>query len=259
MRRRNVAFAAVLGTVAAATTIAAAPAPAGAPSPPLFATSDKCLACHNGMTTPAGEDVSIGFAWRGSMMANAARDPYWQAAVRRETVDYPAAASVIQNECAACHMPMARFEAHVAGRELEVFSRLGGGPRGGGGDPLALDGVSCALCHQIQNAGPGLEQGGEFNIDTARPWGERLMFGPYDIPPARARVMHSATGFLPARATNLAQSEVCSTCHTLYTTPLGGGRPAQATNQRGVSPSRFHTWNGRPAPTSARRAARPAT
>jgi hypothetical protein len=226
MRRRHVAVAAVLGTVVAATTIAEAPAPAGASatSPPLFATSDKCLACHNGLTTPSGEDVSIGFAWRGSIMANSARDPYWQAAVRRETVDFPAAASAIQNECAACHMPMARFEAHVAGRPLEVFSRLGAGAsRPGGGDPLALDGVSCALCHQLQNAGPGLQHDGEFEIDTTRPWGERLVFGPYDIAPPRARVMHSATGFLPVRATNLEQSELCSTCHTLYTTPLGGG------------------------------------
>ena len=225
MRRRNVAVAALLGTVAVAvaTTVAVAPAPAGAPppAPSLFSTSDQCLACHNGMTTPSGEDVSFGFAWRGSIMANSARDPYWQAAVRRETVDYPAAASTIQNECAACHMPMARFQAHVAGRELDVFSRLGGNARAG--DPLALDGVSCALCHQLQNGGPGLERDGEFKIDTARPWGERLVFGPYDIPPPRARVMHSATGFLPARATNLEQSELCSTCHTLYTTPLGGG------------------------------------
>jgi hypothetical protein len=223
MRRRYAAAVALLGTVAAAATIVAAPAPTGAAatSPPYFATSDKCLACHNGMTTPSGEDVSIGFSWRGSIMANAARDPYWQAAVRRETVDYPTAASAIQNECAACHMPMARFEAHVAGRELEVFSRLAAGPRGGaGGDPLALDGVSCALCHQLRNGGPALEHNGEFKIDTTRPWGERLVFGPYDVPPPRARVMHSATGFLPARATNLEQSELCSTCHTLYTTPL---------------------------------------
>jgi hypothetical protein len=39
--------------------------------------------------------------------------------------------------------------------------------------------------------------------------------------------MHSATEFLPARATNLEASELCSTCHTLYTTPLGaaGDKP----------------------------------
>jgi len=50
---------------------------------PEFHTSDRCLACHNGLRTPAGEDVSIGFAWRSSIMGNSSRDPYWQASVRR--------------------------------------------------------------------------------------------------------------------------------------------------------------------------------
>src|SRR5262245_65282045 len=54
----------------------------------LFQPSDRCFACHNGLSTSAGEDISIGFAWRPSMMANSARDPYWQAGVRRETVDH---------------------------------------------------------------------------------------------------------------------------------------------------------------------------
>jgi hypothetical protein len=153
-------------------------------------------------------------------MANAARDPYWQAAVRREIADHPDASPVIQDECAACHMPMARFEARAAGQKGEIFSHLGGGPQKAGADPLAIDGVSCSLCHQLQNGGPALEHNGEFRIDTARPWGERLVLGPYDIPAPRARVMHSATGFLPERATNMEASELCSTCHTLYTTAL---------------------------------------
>ena len=42
------------------------------------------------------------------MMANSARDPYWQAGVRRETIDHPTHAAEIQDECAACHMPMAQ-------------------------------------------------------------------------------------------------------------------------------------------------------
>src|SRR5512144_2970116 len=133
MRRRNFAVAAVLGSVVVATTGGGAAAPGNAP-PPFFATSDRCLACHNGMATSSGEDVSIGSAWRGSIMANAARDPYWQAAVRRETVDFPAAASLSENQCAACDMPIARFESHVAGRELEVSPRRGGGSRGSGGE-----------------------------------------------------------------------------------------------------------------------------
>jgi hypothetical protein len=52
------------------------------------------------LSTPAGEDVSIGAAWRSTIMANAARDPYFYASVRRETVDHPAHSRDIQDECA---------------------------------------------------------------------------------------------------------------------------------------------------------------
>jgi hypothetical protein len=191
-------------------------APADSPAP-LFATSDRCLACHDHLVTPSGEDISLGFAWRASIMANAARDPYWQAAVRRETIDHPAESAAIQNECAACHMPMARFQDHVAGRQAEIFTRLPVNPRPGGGDPLAMDGVSCSLCHQLQNGGPQLEHDGEFRIDLTRPWGQRLVLGPYDVPQQRVGIMHSATGFVPQRGANIERSELCSTCHTLYT------------------------------------------
>lgn len=217
MRHRSLGV--LLGGLVAASAFVPARAPAGAPAP-LFSPSSNCLACHNGLITRAGEDVSIGFAWRASIMANAARDPYWQAAVRREIVDHPQASATIQDECSACHMPMTRFQARAAGRAGEIFSHLGGGPQKGGADPLAIDGVSCSVCHQLQNAGPALEHDGDFRIDLTRAWGDRLIFGPYDVPAPRARIMHSATGFVPARATNVETSELCSTCHTLYTTSL---------------------------------------
>src|SRR5437667_6622063 len=67
-----------------------------------FQTSDRCMACHNNLVTPSGEDVSIGIAWRATMMANSARDPYWQAGVRRETLDHPEAAKLIEDECSIC-------------------------------------------------------------------------------------------------------------------------------------------------------------
>ena len=38
----------------------------------LFAHSDECMACHNNLLTPSGEDVSIGATWRATMMANSA-------------------------------------------------------------------------------------------------------------------------------------------------------------------------------------------
>ena len=45
------------------------------PADHLFDTHHTCIACHNGLVTSSGEDVSLGFAWRASMMANSARDP----------------------------------------------------------------------------------------------------------------------------------------------------------------------------------------
>ena len=58
---------------------------------PQFQTSDRCLACHNSLVNASGEDVSIGFHWRASIMANSSHDPYWQASARREVIDHPEA------------------------------------------------------------------------------------------------------------------------------------------------------------------------
>ena len=46
------------------------------PAGTFFRTSDRCEACHNGLTTSSDENVSIGFEWRASIMANSSRDPY---------------------------------------------------------------------------------------------------------------------------------------------------------------------------------------
>ena len=93
-------------------------------SPKNFQTSDRCVACHNGMKTEAGADYSIGLDWRASIMANSSRDPYWQGSVRRETIDHPTAAAEIQDECSHCHMPMTYFDAHAQQKKVDVFSRL---------------------------------------------------------------------------------------------------------------------------------------
>ena len=70
-----------------------------APVVPLFQPSAQCMTCHNGLTTAGGEDVSFGTLWHPSMMAHAARDPYWHAGVRREVTDHPQAQAAIENEC----------------------------------------------------------------------------------------------------------------------------------------------------------------
>ncbi len=196
-------------------------APRKSPTP-AFQTSDRCIACHNGLTTSSGEDVSIGFDWRASMMANSARDPYWQAGVRREVADHPEARAAIEDECATCHMPMARHESKSAGREGEVFAHLGGS-----GEPagrLAADGVSCSLCHQIGKEKLGTRESfiGGFVIDPPGADGNRAEYGPYKVEAGLARVMRSSSrGFVPTEAPHIRKSEVCATCHTLYTKALG--------------------------------------
>jgi hypothetical protein len=198
-----------------------------APSAP-FRTSDRCLACHNGLMTPAGEDVSIGFDWRASMMANSSRDPYWQASVRREAIDHADATAEIEDTCSTCHMPMARYAAKLRGERGQVFAHL---PFAAHTDQArqAEDGVSCSLCHQIGAARLGTPEGftGGFVIDSPDARGHNREYGPFDIDPGHTRVMTTSTeGFVPVQGIHMRQSALCATCHTLITETLGpGGKP----------------------------------
>jgi len=201
----------------------AAPTSAGKSVPLLFMTSDRCIACHNGITAPSGQDISIGWNWQSSIMANSSRDPYWQAAVRRETLDHPRVEGHIQDECAACHMPMARYQAHAQGMMGSVFSLL---PRGVSNQepdaPLAADGVSCTLCHQIegQNLGTKKSFTAGFHIDAEKPSGQRLVLGPYLVDEGRKRVMQSSGRFVPEQGLHMQEAGLCGSCHTLYTKTL---------------------------------------
>lgn len=199
------------------------PAPSAGPAHEglSFQTSDNCVACHNGLTTPSGEDVSIGLAWRASMMANSSRDPYWMAGVRREILDHPEAQAEIEDECTICHMPMARALTAAAGGKGEMFRLLPTTKGTTEQHRLAADGVSCTLCHQIAPDKLGTPESfvGGFVIAP----GPSRMQGPFDVDKGRTRIMLSATGVEPAEGKHIAQSELCATCHTLFTQALGPG------------------------------------
>ena len=189
----------------------------------LFTTSDQCMACHNNLTTPLGEDVSIGSSWRSTMMANSGRDPYFQAGLRREMADHPAAAAAIQGECAACHMPMLQRTAHAEGRAVDVLAQLPIGSSDSEEHALAADGVSCTVCHQIASDKLGTRDtfNGGFIMQPTPASGSRPIFGPFRIDPARIRIMRSVSGFEQSEAAHIRESTVCSTCHTLYTQAFG--------------------------------------
>lgn len=189
----------------------------------LFATADACISCHNGMVTPAGEDISFGSAWSATMMANSARDPYWHAAVRREILDHPESQVAIENECSTCHMPMAHFEAAYNGKTAGVFRHLPVNAGLSRANLLAADGVSCTTCHQItaENLGRPESFVGHLGLDTLTPMGQRPVFGPYPVDAGRLTIMHSSSGFIQKTSRHIQQSEVCATCHTLITKALG--------------------------------------
>ena len=204
------------------TVVLLVPEGASAQVPDMFHMSDQCLACHNQLTAPSGEDVSIGFNWRSSMMGNAARDPYWMAAVRREALDHPAAIEVVEDKCTVCHLPIARTMLVANGQTGRAFEHF---PTFGEGGPLtdqAQDGVSCTVCHQIQNENLGTRDGftGGYVIDATTPMGERSVFGPFEVDEGRTRVMQSASNFTPQMASHIQSAALCANCHTVMTHAL---------------------------------------
>jgi hypothetical protein len=190
---------------------------------PQFQTSDRCIACHNGLLTPSGEDMSIGFDWRASMMANSSRDPYWQASVRRESIDHPESKAIVEDTCSICHMPITRYEAKLRGQRGQIFSHLPFEADKNEGRQ-AQDGVSCSICHQMSRERLGTAESftGGFVIEQPSGAGERPEYGPFQIEAGQARIMRSSTeGFKPTQSDHIRQSEMCATCHTLITETLG--------------------------------------
>ena len=197
--------------------------PQGGPLPSAkneyFTAAGNCVICHQSNIDEAGNDVSLGEDWRGSMMAHSAIDPYYQAGVSMNLARFPAYDQAIQSKCSTCHMPMAHTSDVFSGGESPII-----GPNGYL-DPenplhqLARDGVSCTACHQIQEAGLGefASFSGGFVIDGNTPMGERILFGSYVPHMGSQRMMAMATGFISQPSDHLLESEICATCHNLYT------------------------------------------
>jgi hypothetical protein len=227
-------------------------APVGVHPDEIFQVSTDCMACHTGLTAPSGEDVSIGVQWRASMMANSARDPYWQAAVRRETIDHPGQAAAIENECSICHMPMARTRAGAMGAPGEVFANFPGSSRVPTLEQqLAADGVSCTVCHQISEERLGTEAslvGGFVIGGPDAVTGARTIVGPYEVNQGHTALMRSATGAQPTEAAYIRESELCATCHTLITSAFD-----QAGNVIGSLPEQvpYQEWQHSAFPADA--------
>ena len=192
-----------------------------------FRTSDRCSSCHTAIKSDKGETVSISGDWSTSIMANAARDPYWQGSVHREVADHPEVSAAIQNECATCHMPLQRLQDKADGHDTAVLKRF---PlhAGNADDAAAADGVSCAVCHQIQPVGLGTPAtvNGNFAVAPAGT-NPRPAFGPFAPASPTVNTVHVFSGgYTLVQSDHIRDAALCGSCHTLYTTAYGpGGKP----------------------------------
>src|SRR5690606_9045381 len=117
-----------------------------------------------------------------------------------------------------CHTPMAHLTMQQAGESAPLLD-------GGLFDPardlhtLAMDGVSCAVCHQIEpdNLGQPESFSGLYSINAELPAGERPAYSRFDVDDAGQRVMQAASGYVPEIGAHASSAELCATCHTLYT------------------------------------------
>ncbi len=178
----------------------------------IFSGSGNCESCHapGGPNTAAlldnkGNDVSPITLWRSTMMANSARDPFWQAKVSAEVAANPHLKEIIEDKCTTCHMPMGRTQAIADGASGYTLAQ-------GQQDPLSLDGVSCTACHQIQDVNLGVKEGfsGKYTIKN-----DRIIYGPYQNPVTGP--MQNNVNYTPQYGEHLTKSEFCATCHTLFT------------------------------------------
>ena len=123
IRRAALVTAAVMAICAGPSSRAGAASSDGKIKKELFQTSDRCFACHNTLSTSHGEDISIGFAWRATMMANSARIPTGRQA-SAEIIDHPPGQGCHRRRVfrATCRWRGIRRSLKVASGE--VFSHL---------------------------------------------------------------------------------------------------------------------------------------
>lgn len=174
----------------------------------LFNGSGNCILCHqsngNAMTWN-GIDVSPITYWRSTMMGNASKDPLWRAMVAEEVSNFPQHQQMIETTCTKCHSPIGFTQAIYNGQSGYSMSELKQ-------DPLANDGVSCTVCHQIKpdNIGAQKSYSGNYIIHA-----DSILYGPYEN--SDTTLMRAIIGYKARYSPHINKSELCATCHTLFT------------------------------------------
>lgn len=174
---------------------------------PAFVSADTCALCHSrgGILTQA--KVGHSETWRYSMMASAARDPYWRARVAVESAAAGSGAARVQDKCLRCHAAADHHEFRTANKHMRVDDLT----------DMGREGVTCTVCHRIDaaNLGDSRSFTGGFRISS-----DAVIFGPHERPFAMPMLHH--TGYEPVMGKHLLDAALCGSCHTLLLTDSTG-------------------------------------
>ena len=197
-----------------------------------FAASGTCVQCHG--SDPAevanvdafGNDVNVVDDWKGGIMANSARDPFWKAKVSHEILSNPSHQEILENKCTQCHAPMGNYNKVLNGGGHYSLAELAL-------DSVAMDGVSCLACHMQSDEELGQQFSGNLNYDTLF-----KAFGPFISP--LVSPMANATGYIPEYSEHISDAGVCAGCHSLITETVD--LDGNFTGDEFVEQATYHEW-----------------
>lgn len=201
----------------------------------LFSGSGNCVLCHGDPSQfpsssanldSLGNDVSPVSLWSASMMANAAKDPFWRAKVKHEGLENPLLAENIETLCTTCHASNGHFDAIHNGINIYTIEDLDN-------DPMGLDGVSCNSCHMMEEVNFGTTFSGDITYNE-----DHVEYGQYTSPFQNPMINH--TGFTPEYGNHISSSEACGKCHSLITETIN--EDGELTGNSFVEQSIYHEW-----------------
>lgn len=137
---RPLAVAALLVTIAAPASAGLADLGGTGPGDlmfPSFAGADGCAGCH-GAGSPSDTAYLPFDTWAGTMMANAARDPVFFAALAVANQDVPG----VGTYCLRCHSPIGFVRGHADPPDGSAF------------DAVDRQGIGCETCHRALPSPP---------------------------------------------------------------------------------------------------------
>lgn len=183
---------------------------------PLEVSADNavsnCDNCHGGYDAA----IEPSHNWRGSMMAHAARDPLFWAALAVAEQDFAGSGDL----CLRCHTPRGWLEGRSVATDGSAMTAAD------------ADGLECAICHKLTNPDQSEHLGvqnppfvandggspveGYYGSGMLVMWGGRERLGPYADSVARHEVLQSRFHRSP---------DFCGTCHDVSNPLVGDVAP----------------------------------